>query len=116
LKEKAKMTSTILKALALLSAIALPQSAFAQAYTTAAPIAELNPREYGLDIYLPLANNPASCNTVGWFRLKVSAVNYEVLASVLITAAAQKKPILVYTTGCDFDGVSIIIAVKAPIT
>lgn len=106
----------ILKVLTLLTAIALPQSVFAQAYTTASPIAELNPREYGLDIYLPLANNPASCPVVGWFRLKLSAANYEVLVSVLITAATQKKPVLVYATGCDFDGTSIIIAVKSPIT
>ena len=105
----------MLKALALFSVIALPQSAVAGAYTSAGVIWELNPREYGLDLTVPSAGNPVSCAWSGKFRLQQTAANYQVIASVLITAAAQKKPVQLYATSCDGDGATIIVAANVAV-
>lgn len=102
--------SSTLKTLTLLPLAMLPQSAIAGAYTSAAVIGTLNPREYGLDLYVPSAGNPVPCSWSGMFRLQQTAANYQVIASVIITAAAQKKPVQLYAASCDSDGATIIVA------
>lgn len=51
-----------------------------------------------------------SCGVGARYRLLLSADNYEVISTILITAAAQKKEVQVYTNSCNHDGASIMIA------
>lgn len=78
-----------------------------------APIIDFNPREYGVDVYAPGADNPMGCSQSGLFRLKLDAQNYEVLAAFLLSQYAQNKSIRIYTAQCDGDGASLIVAVKS---
>lgn len=99
----------------LILALALPigsEAIASPAYTTASVITSLASREYSVEVYLPSANNPMACSSVGWFRIVTSAQNYQAIASTLLSAQAQQKPITVYANGCDTDGTSLIVAVK----
>jgi len=83
------------------------------AYTAAAPIVTLNPREYGVDVYVPQSNNPMNCATPGWFRLKIDAQNYNGILSFILVRYASQATIEFYTASCDtVDGFSIIVAAK----
>lgn len=101
-----------LKTLTVLPMALLSQTAHAGAYTTAAIISEIAPRENGLDILVASAGNPMACAWTGMFRLPTSAANYQVIASVLMTAAAQRRPVQVYANSCDGDGASLILAAR----
>jgi hypothetical protein len=96
-------------------ALALPIGSAAMAdpaYTSASIITSLAAREYGVEVYLPNANNPMGCSSVGWFRVVTSAQNYQAISSTLLSAQAQQKTITVYANSCDTDGASLIVAVK----
>lgn len=97
----------------LLTGLGVASRSDAQAgYTDASTISELNPREYGMDVRLPQANNPANCATPGFIRILKGAENYAVLAATLMTAAAQGKPVSVYVHRCETDGASVGVAVR----
>lgn len=79
-------------------------------YTDKSIITQLNPREFGLEIVLPTGGNRMSCGIAGRYRLLLSAANYEVISTILITSAVQGRQVQVYTNSCDQDGVSIMVA------
>lgn len=91
---------------------ATPSIAHAGGYTLLSPIVDYNPREYGVDLWMPQADNPAGCSQPSLFRLRLDAQNYQVLAAFLLTQFSQAKPIRVYTNSCDGDGASIVLAAK----
>jgi len=95
-----------------LASAGVPGMARAGGYTALSPIVDYNPREYGVDLWMPQADNPAGCSQPSLFRLRLDAANYQVLAAFLLTQFSQAKAIRVYTNSCDGDGASIVIAAK----
>ena len=96
-----------------LSALTLMTPAFAGPdYTTESVISEINPREYGMDVTLPQANNPVPCSWATRVRIRNEAANYQALAATLMTAAAQGRAVRVYVHQCDGDGASLGVAVR----
>lgn len=57
-------------------------------------------------------SNPVGCTITNKFRLLTTAVNYEVIASALLTAITLRKAVQLWTSACDSDGASIIISVQ----
>lgn len=107
-----------LRGLALLSLAAVagtgvPREAFAAGYTSLSKITDYNAREYGVDLWMPQADNPAGCTQANLFRLRLDAQNYSVLAAFILTQFSQDRPVRVYSYSCDWDGASIIIAAKS---
>jgi hypothetical protein len=95
-----------------LASAGAPGMAHAGGYTALSPIVDYNPREYGVDLWIPQADNPAGCTQPSLFRLRLDAANYQVLAAFLLTQFSQAKAIRVYTNSCDWDGASIVVAAK----
>jgi hypothetical protein len=87
-------------------------AAAAPGFTVPSAITSLSSREYGVEIYLSGAGNPMSCSSAGWFRISISAQNYQAIVSTILTAFSQQKQISVYANGCDTDGESLIVATK----
>ena len=81
-------------------------------YTATSIINEINPREYGMDVTLPQANNPMACRWATRVRIRNDAANYQALVATLLSAAAQGKAVRVYVYQCDWDGVSVGAAVR----
>lgn len=84
----------------------------AEGYTSAGQIIDFGPREVSIDIYMPGPSSPMNCSQPGWFRLKTSVSNYDLIASFLLTQFAQKAPVRLYVSGCDYDGASIVVAAR----
>lgn len=108
------MRLRIVKLCCLVLALTMGGQAMAQAgqaYTDWSRISQLNPREFGMDLTLPQAANPMQCGVPGTFRIKKEAANYDALVAMLMSAAAQGKPVRVYVHQCDWDGGSLAIAV-----
>lgn len=96
------------------SLLLCPLSAYAgQAYTSSGVISDYNPREWGLDVLIPGGGNPMPCGMAGYFRLKLDAVNYQVISAFLLSQFAQQKPVQVFVNGCTSDGLSIVVAARA---
>jgi hypothetical protein len=76
-------------------------------------ISELFAREYGLDILTTVTvSSPMGCTHAGAVRVLMTAANYQVITSVMMTAFAGGKTIKVWVDSCDpVDGVGRIIAV-----
>lgn len=72
----------------------------------------ISPREYGVDLWMPQADEPAGCSQPGLFSLRLDAANYQVLAAFLQTQFSYAKPIWVYTCTWDGNGASIVVAAK----
>lgn len=88
-----------------------PQLALAApGWTVVSPIQEVVAQELGLTIILANGSNPVPCSSTTWFRLPLSAANYEVIASAILTAKAQGKPVQLWASSCAPDGVSQIVA------
>lgn len=81
-------------------------------YSAVSQITVVNTREYAVDLYLPQASNPMGCSLPGWFRLKSSSPNYEVIYSFILTQYARQDIIRLYANGCDSDGASLIVAAR----
>lgn len=80
-------------------------------YTVMSPITSINIREAVIDLYIPQANNPMGCNSVGWYRVVTTAQNYNAIASFIIAQYESRKPIRLFVAGCDTDGTSVGVAV-----
>jgi len=74
-------------------------------------ITQLVPREIGLHIVATPQNitSPANCRSDA-VRVPVSAANYNVIASSLITAFAAGKTVRVWVTQCDTYNVGLAVA------
>lgn len=83
-------------------------------YTTSATIVVLNVREAKVDLYAPQADNPMNCQNAGWFRLYMSASNYNGILSFIMTRFSAQSAVRLYTASCDIDGVSIFTAASSP--
>ena len=85
-------------------------AAAAPGWTTPLTIETLIPAEEGLIITVTGNNNPTSCAQPAWLRLKTTNPNYQMIASSILTAFSQGKPIKVWQTSCDSDGYAHFIA------
>lgn len=103
----------VLTAAVAMAAILTPYEAFAaEGYTSAAQVLDFGPREVSIDIYMPGPVSPMNCSSVGWYRLKTSAYNYDMIASFILTQFAQKAPLRLYVNACDSDGASVVVAAR----
>jgi hypothetical protein len=110
---KMKSQRSVFAAVAAMVAILTPYEAFAaEGYTSPAQVLDFGPREVSIDIYMPGPASPMNCSNVGWYRLKTSAYNYDMIASFILTQFAQKAPVRLYVNACDGDGASIIVAAR----
>lgn len=74
-------------------------------------IAKLFPREHAVDLITdqPISS-PMRCSRNDAVRIVLTAANYAVIASTLMTAFASDKTVTVWLDSCDTDGVGKLTA------
>lgn len=101
-----------------IAAFALLFSALIPTASTAAPgmsssfvIATMGTRENVMEIQVtPSITSPMGCANTTYVRLPTSAANYNAISANLMTAFATGKSVVVYVSGCDSEGVSLIVS------
>ncbi|MCW2404410.1 hypothetical protein M2336_001039 [Sphingobium sp. B1D7B] len=77
-------------------------------------IIELYPREVGMDIVTDQpVTSPMGCPRTDAVRVLMTASNYAVISSLLLTAFSSGKTVTVWVDSCDSDGVGKLIAAAA---
>jgi hypothetical protein len=101
-----------------LTALVLLLSAFVPTVSTAAPgmsssfvIATMGTRETVMELQVtPGITSPMGCANTTYVRLPTSAANYNAISANLLTAFSTGKAVVVYVSGCDSEGVSLIVS------
>lgn len=83
-------------------------------FTTEGVITAMDASGSVVEVTIPNASpSPMGCSgsTAGLYRISTSANNYSVIVSLLTTAYATGKPVILFNNSCDTDNTPLLSAV-----
>ena len=93
-----------------LAALSPNSAEAAPGWTGYGNITDIIAAENGIVAVVNVSSSPVSCATTTWFRVASSSANYQTIASVILSAKTQGRPIKLWVSQCDTDGAFLATA------